>query len=954
MNCVTSCRFSVISWNVYQSHIVVYLLCLGSEAVCSNVNNNSDKESALLLLLSETSDGRNGADAAHQVFSAGSSQGGELVTYAISVSDASRDSSIQSGEDCGLPQVRAAREPVDKARYIMVDGRNGTLFACSRCSKQYFHRKSLNKHWNDKHADNATDRHKYSIASTVGSQSESQKRMYHLPLVHCSSISQHIATSCTPSLDVHSYTRSSPTRVVVPVAYSRQKTHECETNFTGTIRDSLLWHSLSAIHLNHQPELNSFHSAPLSAHSSYFSVAGSFLNHNFHDDDDCQVLDLSKNSCSLFERSYSPICDVPVDLSVKSKDVVLSNTEKAALSFDENINLVTELSVSYCQKIPVVDTAVLNKAQKCVVRDDNSKSRKHLESDSVALLRQLHSGTSTKRFVPSKSNSQVADAVKYGCSEVGPSVKCECLPNHTHFENNLKVNAKPSLDLATSDETHQFFGGMSRGGHIRCKACDFSATSLLLFSRHVARHVKKPIITSGPSNAIQNECIDGAEKVGRGFFTCLGLKSSHGADVETNKSARGPNFEGSDMDKNSHSKCTEVTSDVAKLPILSVEANAVASHENGECEVQGNGGSGKVGQKRVSYRRGLGLTTTESTDAAGRSWRRRRLRTCERCGYVTDNVTTLKRHELKHGALGMYRCKLCDYTVNQQHILEYHMRNVHRLLRPQLPQLIHCDVPRSDEPCHKEIAADVLVGDVDASCKGQLEMVSTKQEGYGDDDDVHCTQSAASSCGRHKFVGSTVQCPTSVTAARRHLLDTFGLRVGRGICVRCGFRSLSVTRMTLHMLQHPHERHACVLCSHTSQTAKLLTKHLKQHPDSVAHKKTYHCQECPFTASSSSQLQCHTQFHGVQPRHACGTCSYSADCANLMAEHRRLHAPSSTCAQKRRWIHCGRCPFKTLSKASLGNHERGHCASSCRYVCSLCAFGSDVANVALHHERLHS
>ena len=46
------------------------------------------------------------------------------------------------------------------------------------------------------------------------------------------------------------------------------------------------------------------------------------------------------------------------------------------------------------------------------------------------------------------------------------------------------------------------------------------------------------------------------------------------------------------------------------------------------------------------------ITTTEADDASGLSKRKRKLRTCNKCGYVTDNLTTLQRHAAKHGSAG--------------------------------------------------------------------------------------------------------------------------------------------------------------------------------------------------------------------------------------------------------------------------------------------------------------
>ena len=46
------------------------------------------------------------------------------------------------------------------------------------------------------------------------------------------------------------------------------------------------------------------------------------------------------------------------------------------------------------------------------------------------------------------------------------------------------------------------------------------------------------------------------------------------------------------------------------------------------------------------------ITTTEADDASGMSKRKRKLRSCDKCGYITDNLTTLQRHVAKHGSAG--------------------------------------------------------------------------------------------------------------------------------------------------------------------------------------------------------------------------------------------------------------------------------------------------------------
>ena len=980
--------------NDFHLHTVVYLLCLGSVNMCSSISNASKESGGLTSLDPAGSilvDNVMTNARSEQVDYASSAVDSELVSHvdAHSFGETSCESSIQGtqcAEEGGILQGRVAREPIDRARYVVVGGTSGTMFACSRCSKQYIHRKSLNKHWNDKHAVSSIDGGKQ-LPSRTCIVSEPLENLFSVALVRCPSDANYVALSCGSSLitsTVHSYAVCSPTYCAVPVANSRQKIqsdlHRSPTKCRGTVRDSVLWHSLAAIHLNQERDLNSFYSAPMPAHiGGHHRARGSFLD-QMCDDDDCHVLDLSKGSSDVHELPNISVPDAPLDLSLKPNSVCFAGSETSPVSLHGIVETVSKSAAGYCKEISAVETPVLNKPKRAASRvakfGDSMKDSKPAQSDSVAVLRCLHSGiltNATNQSVPAGFGSRsavafVADELKSDHAEVEPSAKYKRYPNTAHFENNVKAIAKVPDKLATLKETHDFFGGISRGGHIRCKTCDFSATSMLLFSRHVARHTRKPNVSSATCDGEQNQCGDSIDRSEKGFFKWLGLYRTAGADSEQKLSDRCHYAEVDSLDideyveEYSYSRCKAVVTDVSRLSMPEVEANGFGSGHDDE-SVENNSSSYSVRRKLGRYQRGLGLTTTESRDAAGRSWRRRRLRTCERCGYVTDNLTTLKRHELKHGALGMYRCKLCDYTVNQQHILEYHTRNVHRLSRQIGPanSTLSKHADAVGEHCDRTTA--MLVGDDhevrlsehlsetvsagDSPIRGTFTCSSQVAE-------VRGIQCAVNRCRVQKIV----QYPTSVTVARRHLLNAFGLQIGRGVCVRCGFRSLSSVMMKLHMLRHPHERYTCSVCSHTSPTAQLLLKHKRQHADCgtghLAQKKTYQCPECPFHAASPHRLQCHTQFHGVKFRHVCGKCSYSVDRANLIAQHRRLHATASVAVQKQNWLHCSKCPFKTINRVALVNHERGHYAVNCQYMCRLCSFGTDVSNVALGHQRLHS
>lgn len=49
------------------------------------------------------------------------------------------------------PRTTPAREAVDPMKYISIEDQDGTKYACSKCGNVYKWRKSLNKHWKEKH-----------------------------------------------------------------------------------------------------------------------------------------------------------------------------------------------------------------------------------------------------------------------------------------------------------------------------------------------------------------------------------------------------------------------------------------------------------------------------------------------------------------------------------------------------------------------------------------------------------------------------------------------------------------------------------------------------------------------------------------------------------------------------------------------------------------------------------
>ena len=118
----------------------------------------------------------------------------------------------------------------------------------------------------------------------------------------------------------------------------------------------------------------------------------------------------------------------------------------------------------------------------------------------------------------------------------------------------------------------------------------------------------------------------------------------------------------------------------------------------------------------------------------GTSKRRRRLKTCPKCGYVTDNVTTLQRHMAKHGSNGKFTCEQCDYSVDRLHVLQYHVKIVHDAVTANERLAVSLvGTPKSPKPEGSESLSEM---DVDEE---PLLMMDIDKEAADDDTDFHDT-----------------------------------------------------------------------------------------------------------------------------------------------------------------------------------------------------------------------
>ena len=184
---------------------------------------------------------------------------------------------------------------------------------------------------------------------------------------------------------------------------------------------------------------------------------------------------------------------------------------------------------------------------------------------------------------------------------------------------------------------------------------------------------------------------------------------------------------------------------------------------------------------------------------------KRRLKQCDKCAYVTDNVSTLQRHMSKHGKKGKYLCHYCDYSVEREHIVEYHMSLVHK---DEHSMSHNADVMRKME---EEDDEEGYLGQEENSMDGD------QMNGDIEDDD--------------KKRGYTV------------LQIHHGKRT-KYACQKCPYKTENLTNMSNHARQHgAKKKFTCEFCDYSLDQLRHIIKHMKTLHGHDAVTEDRECQE---------------------------------------------------------------------------------------------------------------
>ena len=151
---------------------------------------------------------------------------------------------------------------------------------------------------------------------------------------------------------------------------------------------------------------------------------------------------------------------------------------------------------------------------------------------------------------------------------------------------------------------------------------------------------------------------------------------------------------------------------------------------------------------------------------------------------------------------------------------------------------------------------------------------------------------------------------------------------------------------------------------------------------SLINQGLYHCLECPFVGHSPAELKRHSVLHSEDKPFSCRVCGYSSrwKCdlkkhilsynhyagsyvdknSNINIEDANLIEDDQDEAQERSFVKCGKCAYIAYNQEMLDNHLKTHSESSspAKFKCKQCNFqGNDLSSFLQHrvtHSQSHS
>jgi KRAB domain-containing zinc finger protein len=306
-----------------------------------------------------------------------------------------------------------------------------------------------------------------------------------------------------------------------------------------------------------------------------------------------------------------------------------------------------------------------------------------------------------------------------------------------------------------------------------------------------------------------------------------------------------------------------------------------------------------------------------------RSKRRRRLKTCQKCGYITDNVTTLQRHMAKHGSKGKFTCSFCDYSVDRQHIVEYHIKIVHQPgLKPGEGDLDAQNVEAVD-------------GQVNYEEHEEMEEDMEQEETFEDDD-----------LKNHKILWE-------ITKIKGHEMKI--QRIGRKTtyhCLKCPLYTCNITNAVNHIKQHgAKKKYTCEMCDYSLDQLRHVMHHMKKvHTDfsfSDTGEDVDDSFSKPYDMDSSKEESVNMELMlGDNSQHVLTQ-------RKGMMKKFGLGSPTPSKRISHTRYPCSKCSFVAHGTASLRKHVTIHKRFGNKLQCVKCDYKATTSKLLLIHCNMH-
>lgn len=644
-----------------------------------------------------------------------------------------------AAKNCKSSPTVSVREAVDPAKYVIVRDVDGTKYACSKCGNVYKWRKSLNKHWKEKHDgelpgpcksvvslsvpqvhlghgfsalkakdesnfENWLPHNNFSDGGDYGTEFDSlsgqrkKKRKRSHGLINGRTENKLV----TPDREVFN-SHSGHKLAATKDHYQKQQAAHSASPYSL----SVLKHANNSPSVGLEPrhieskELGFIENLSVKNNSSTYTTFSKRTELPMYEacvaDDTCQTepMNLSKKSLNTDVRSSAvqygcsdgsnvPACyrckslfNSVQDLKNHYCDGRFSEVENLAMqATNENYYIPCKFcGASFYRNDLLIQH--LTEVHSFVLSPYNV-SRALCESDTLNVL-------------PASGNSGAKLSKKFDLQQHLPSHKHNGVKANNISTNKPVASSQSVEELAFKVEPAFTTGTVpdvkvdSRGSqHLKCNYCDFQTSDLTYFVIHQQEHKTGWENRDLASIGIRSETDvfdDKSATLKRNRKQNKNLIAKATDQFEEKAKFAGVELNAGYAEDVNEFGCAETGSDVLK-PLALKFADGVASCTEEESMCSDEEGSQSTeqsaledGADAVSYKQSSRVGAKRIKGAGSK--KRRRPKSCMKCGYITDNITTLQRHVAKHGGTGRFACTFCDYRVDRQHVAETHMRFVH-------------------------------------------------------------------------------------------------------------------------------------------------------------------------------------------------------------------------------------------------------------------------------------